>query len=171
MSPREKNMTNKKSAEGRETKIVATNRKAQHDYHILETYEAGLALKGTEVKSLRQGNVSLRDCFGLVKNEELFLMNMHISAYDKAAKFGHDPTRTRKLLMHKREIKRLMGKTFEKGFTLVPLKVYFKKSHAKVELALVTGKRKYDKRKAIAEREAKRDIERLFKEDRKQRGE
>jgi len=91
-------------------------------------------------------------------------MNMHISPYDKAAKFGHDPTRTRKLLMHKREIKRLMGKTFEKGFTLVPLKVYFKRSHAKVELALVTGKRKYDKRKAIAEREAKRDMERLFKE-------
>jgi len=149
------------------TKIVATNRKAQHDYHILETYEAGLALKGTEVKSLRQGKVSLRDCFGIVKNEELFLLNMHISPYDKAAKFGHDPTRTRKLLMHKREIKRLMGRTFEKGFTLVPLKVYFQGSYAKVELALVTGKRKYDKRKAIAEREAKRDIERLFKDKQK----
>jgi len=147
-----------------EIKIVATNRKAHHDYTIVETYEAGLELKGSEVKSLREGKVSLRDSFARIVDEQLHLLNMHISSYEKASKFGHDPKRTKKLLMHKREIKRLMGKTFEKGYTLVPLKIYFKGSFAKVELALVTGKRKYDKRRALAEREAKRKIERAFKE-------
>lgn len=150
-----------------EIKIVATNRKAHHDYNIVETYEAGLELKGSEVKSLREGKVSLRDSFARIVDEQLHLLNMHISSYEKASKFGHDPKRTKKLLMHKREIKRLMGKTFEKGYTLVPLKIYFKGSFAKVELALVTGKRKYDKRRALAEREAKRKIERAFKERQK----
>jgi SsrA-binding protein len=145
-------------------KVVATNRKARHDYHILETYEAGLSLEGTEVKSLRVGKANLKNSFARVKDEELYLMEMHISPYEKASQFGHDPTRPRKLLMHKKEIKRLMGKTIEKGLTLVPLSLYFKGSHAKVELALVTGKRKYDKRKAIAEREAKRALERIFRE-------
>lgn len=148
-------------------KIVAKNRKAYHDYKILETYEAGLELKGSEVKSLRDGKVTLRDSFARVANEQIKILNMHISSYDKATQFGHDPKREKKLLMHKREIKRLMGKTFEKGFTLIPLKVYFKGGFAKVELALVTGKRKYDKRKSIAEKEAKRKIERAFKERQK----
>lgn len=147
-----------------ETRVVATNRKARHDYHILETYEAGMVLEGSEVKSLRDGKANLKDSYAQVKKEELYLLQMHISPYDKASQFGHDPTRPRKLLMHKREIRRLLGKTVEKGLTLVPLRLYFKGSHAKVELALVTGKRKYDKRIAIAEREAKRALERAFKE-------
>lgn len=147
-----------------EIKVVARNRKARHDYHILETYEAGLALVGTEVKSLRAGKANLKNSFARVKDEELYLMEMHISPYEKTSQFGHDPTRPRKLLMHKREIRRLLGKTIEKGLTLVPLCLYFKGSHVKIELALVTGKRKYDKRKAIAEREAKRALERVFKE-------
>ena len=147
-----------------ETRVVATNRKARHDYHILETYEAGMVLEGSEVKSLRDGKANLKDSYAQVKNEELYLLQMHISPHDKASQFGHDPTRPRKLLMHKREIRRLLGKTVEKGLTLVPLRLYFKGSHAKVELALVTGKRKYDKRIAIAEREAKRALERAFKE-------
>jgi SsrA-binding protein len=147
-----------------EIKVVARNRKARHDYHILETYEAGLALQGTEVKSLRVGKANLKNSFARVKDEELYLLEMHISPYEKASQFGHDPTRPRKLLMRKNEIKRLLGKTVEKGLTLVPLSLYFKGSHAKVELALVTGKRKYDKRKAIAERDAKRALERAFKE-------
>jgi len=154
----------KKMEKEEKIKVVATNRKAYHDYTIFETYEAGLELKGSEVKSLRAGKATLRDSFARVVNEQLKLLNMHISSYDKASHFGHDPKREKKLLMHKREIKRLMGKTFEKGYTLVPLKVYFKGSFAKVELALVTGKRKYDKRKAIADKEAKRKIERAFKE-------
>ena len=147
-----------------EIKVVARNRKARHDYHILETFEAGLALVGTEVKSLRAGKANLKNSFARVKDEELYLMEVHISPYDKASQSGHDPTRPRKLLMRKQEIKRLLGKTVEKGLTLVPLSLYFKGSYAKVELALVTGKRKYDKRKAIAEREAKRALERVFKE-------
>jgi len=147
-----------------EIKVVARNRKARHDYHILETYEAGLALQGTEVKSLRVGKANLKSSFAKVKDEELYLLEMHISPYEKTSQFGHDPTRPRKLLMRKREIKRLLGKTVEKGLTLVPLSLYFKGSHAKVELALVTGKRKYDKRKAIAERDVKRALERAFKE-------
>ncbi len=147
-----------------QTKVVATNRKARHDYLILETYEAGMVLEGSEVKSLRAGKANLKDSYAMVKNEELYLLQMHISPYDKASQFGHDPTRSRKLLMHKKEIRRLLGKTVQKGLTLVPLRLYFKGSHAKIELALVTGKRKYDKRKAIAEREAKRALERVFKE-------
>lgn len=147
-----------------EVKVIARNRKARHDYHILETYEAGLALQGTEVKSLRAGKANLKNSFARVKDEELYLLEVHISPYDKASQFGHDPTRPRKLLMRKNEIKRLLGKTVEKGLTLVPLSLYFKGSHAKVELALVTGKRKYDKRKTIAERDAKRALERAFKE-------
>ena len=147
-----------------EIKVVARNRKVRHDYHILETYEAGLALVGTEVKSLRAGKANLKNSYARVKDEELYLMEVHISPYDKASQFSHDPTRPRKLLMRKQEIRRLLGKTVEKGLTLVPLSLYFKGSYAKVELALVTGKRKYDKRKAIAEREAKRALERVFKE-------
>jgi SsrA-binding protein len=147
-----------------QVKIVATNRKAHHLYHILESYEAGIALVGTEVKSLRLGRANLKDSYGMVKQGEVYLHNMHISPYDQASRFNHDPTRTRKLLLHRREIKRLLGKTVEKGLTLVPLKFYFKGKVAKVELALAVGKKIYDRRKDIKDREVKRELRRALKE-------
>ncbi|MCK4404106.1 MAG: SsrA-binding protein SmpB [candidate division Zixibacteria bacterium] len=145
-------------------RVVATNRKAHHLYHIVDTYEAGIALVGTEVKSLRQSKVNFKDSYATVEKEEIFLHNMHISAYDQASRFNHDPTRTRKLLMHRVEIKRLVGKTTERGFTLVPLKVYFKGKVAKVELALAIGKKLFDKRKTIKDREVQRELRRALKE-------
>ncbi|NMB46846.1 MAG: SsrA-binding protein SmpB [Firmicutes bacterium] len=145
-------------------KIIANNRKAHHDYHIEETYEAGIVLTGTEVKSLRLGRANLRDSYAVVENGELFLYNMHISPYTQGNMFNHEPKRTRKLLMHKREIMRLMGQTQEKGYTLIPLKVYFRRGKAKLELALAKGKRLYDKREAIARRDEKRRIDRILKE-------
>lgn len=145
-------------------RTVTENRRARHEYHILETYEAGLALKGTEVKSLRSGKASLQDSFARVENGELLLYNMHISPYSQGNQFNHEPKRTRRLLMHKREIMRLFGKTREKGLTLIPLKVYFKNGLAKVELALAKGKRVYDRREDIAARDARREIERAMKE-------
>lgn len=145
-------------------KVVAQNRKARHDYFIEETFEAGIVLEGTEVKSLRDARVSLKDSYAQVENGEIFLYNMHISPYDPASRFNHDPLRIRKLLMHKKEIKRLIGLTQEKGYTLIPVRLYFKKGLAKVELALAKGKKMYDKRKAIAEKEARREVERTFKE-------
>jgi len=147
-----------------EKKIVATNRKARHDYHIVESMEAGIELHGSEVKSLRLGRANLRDSFARVERGELFLYNMHISPYEKGGHFNPDPTRTRKLLMHRREIKRLVGKTTEKGFTLVPLRLYFTGGKAKVELALARGKRTYDKRADIEKREAERAIQRALKD-------
>ena len=145
-------------------KSVCENRKARHDYFIHETYEAGIALVGTEVKSLRAGKANLKDSFARIKNNEIYLDNMHISPYEQGNIFNHDPLRARKLLLHKAEIIRLASKVKEKGFTLVPLKVYFKRSHAKVLLGLATGKKNYDKRQALAEKAAKRDIERALKE-------
>lgn len=145
-------------------KVVTENRKARHDYHILETYEAGMELKGTEVKSLRSGKANLKDSYAQVENGELYIFNMHISPYEQGNRFNVDPVRPRKLLMHKREIMRLLGKTKEKGLTLVPLKVYFTRGRAKIELALAQGKKLYDKREAAAERSAKRDIEKAIKE-------
>ncbi|MDK2824162.1 MAG: SsrA-binding protein [Clostridia bacterium] len=145
-------------------KVVTENRKARHDFHILETYEAGMELKGTEVKSLRSGKANLKDSYAQVENGELFLFNMHISPYEQGNRFNVDPVRKRKLLMHKKEIMRLLGKTKEKGLTLVPLKVYFTRGKAKVELALAQGKKLYDKREAAAEKSAKRDIEKALKE-------
>lgn len=145
-------------------KAISTNRKAHHLYHILESYEAGVALVGTEVKSLRLGRANLKDSYAMVEKGEVYLHNMHISAYDQASRFNHDPTRTRKLLMHKKEIKRLLGKTVEKGLTLVPLRLYFKGNVAKVELALVIGKKMYDRRKDIKDREVKRELRRALKE-------
>ncbi len=145
-------------------KVVAENRRARHDYHIEETFEAGMVLTGTEVKSLRQGKASLQDAYAAVENGELFVYNMHISPYTHGNMFNHEPKRTRKLLMHKREIMRLLGQTREKGYTLVPLKVYFRKGLAKMELALARGKKLYDKREAIARREEKRRIDRMLKE-------
>ena len=149
-----------------EKKIVCQNRKARHDYSIDEIYEAGIVLAGSEVKSLKEGRASLRDSYARVKKEELFLHNMHITPYLFAHHVNLDPTRTRKLLMHKKEIKRLIGKTEEKGYSLIPLSVYLLRGIIKVELALAKGKRKYDKRHALKEREMKRELDELKKRDR-----
>ncbi len=143
-------------------KTVATNRKALHDYFIDETYEAGIALKGTEVKSLRQGNANLQDSYASIKNGEIWLFNMHINPFEKGNINNHDPVRSRKLLMHKREILRLHGKISEKGLTLVPLKIYFKKNIVKVELGLARGKKLYDKRESITKREVERKLRREY---------
>ena len=144
-------------------KYIADNRKARHDYFIHETVESGIALTGTEVKSLRQGKVNLKDSFCRIVNGECLLLGMHISPYDQGNRFNHDPLRTRKLLLHKYEILKLFGKIKEKGYTLIPLNMYFKKGKVKVTIALVTGKKLYDKRQAIAEKEVKRDMERKFR--------
>lgn len=143
-----------------EKKIVCRNRKAAHEYFIEEVYEAGMVLLGPEVKSLRGGRGNLVDSYARIKNGALFLHNMHISPYPYAHHMDLDPTRTRKLLMHKKEIRRLIGKTEEKGYSLVPLKAYFFRGWAKVELALVKGKRKVDKRRSIREKDLKREAER-----------
>lgn len=144
-------------------KIIATNKKAFHDYFIEETYEAGMQLKGTEVKSLRAGRANLKDSFGRVKGSEVFVMNLHISPYEQGNIANHEPTRERKLLLNKAEIHRLDGKIKERGYTLVPLKLYFKHGLAKLEIGLGRGKAQYDKRHTIAEKEAKREMERAFK--------
>lgn len=148
-------------------KIAADNRKARHDYHIHETYEAGLVLTGTEVKSLRAGKANLKDAYARIEHGELLLHNMHISPYDAGNRFNHEPLRVRKLLMHRSEIDKLMGKTQEKGYTLVPLKLYFTHGIAKVQIGLATGKKNYDKRQDMAERDAKREIDRVFRERQK----
>jgi len=145
-------------------KTIATNRKARHDYHILETMEAGIVLHGSEVKSLRQGRANLRDSYAQVEDGELYLCNVHISPYEQSSSFGPDPRRRRKLLMHRREIKRLLGKTAQRGFTLVPLRLYFSGPNAKVELALGRGKRDYDRRQDITKRETDRAIQRAVKD-------
>lgn len=149
-------------------KIVAENRKARHDYFIHETYEAGIVLTGTEVKSLRAGKANLKDSYARIDNSELMLHNLHISPYDQGNRFNHEPLRTRKLLMHRLEINKLIGKTKEKGYALVPLKLYFTRGRAKVEVGLATGKKNYDKRQDIAERDAKRDVERVMRERQKE---
>lgn len=143
--------------------IVCQNRKAYHDYSIEETVEAGLQLLGTEVKSLREGKANLKDSYVLIKDSEVLLLNCHISPYSHGNIMNHDPVRTRKLLLHRREIERLRGKAMQKGYTLVPLKIYFKGPFAKVEVGLAKGKRLYEKRDTIREREAKRTIERAMK--------
>ena len=145
-------------------KIVCENRKARHDYFIHETYEAGIVLVGTEVKSLRAGKANLKDSFAKIKNNEIFLDNMHISPYEQGNIFNHEPLRPKRLLMHKGEILKLFGKTRERGFTLIPLKVYFKRGRAKVELALASGKHTYDKRQDLAAKAAKREVERALKD-------
>lgn len=144
-------------------KIVCQNKKAYHDYHIEETIEAGIALLGTEVKSLREGKANLRDSYVLTKEGEAFLLNCHISPYSHGNILNHDPLRTRKLLMHREEIDKLSGKAATKGYTLIPLKIYFKDSFAKVEIGVAKGKRLFEKRETIKEREAKREIERAVK--------
>ena len=144
-------------------KYISDNRKARHDYFIHETYEAGIALTGTEVKSLRQGKVNLKDSFCRIENGEALLLGMHISPYEKGNIFNKDPLRVRKLLLHKSEINKLIGKTKEKGMAIVPLKVYFSKSLVKVEIGLAKGKKLYDKRDDIAKKDQKREAEREFK--------
>ena len=147
-------------------KYIAENRKARHDYFIHDTYEAGIALTGTEVKSLRRGRVNVKDSFCRLEGGEVWLEAMHISPYEQGNRFNHDPLRTRKLLFHKYEILKLIGKVKEKGYTLIPLNLYFKKGRVKVTVALVTGKKLYDKRQASAEKEAKREMDRRLKERR-----
>ena len=149
---------------GRESvKLIANNKKAYHDYFILEQLEAGIELFGTEVKSLRMGQCSIKEAWVDIKGGEVFVNQMHINPYEKGNIFNRDPLRVRKLLLHRQEIRRLIGKIKEKGLTLVPLKVYFKDSLVKVEIGLAQGKKKYDKREAIAKKDAMRDLERNFK--------
>lgn len=150
-------------------RVVATNRKARHDYYILDTYEAGMILTGSEIKSVRAGRVSLREGYVTARNGELWLVNCYIAPYDQANRLNHEPRRDRKLLMHSRQINRLARDVQEPGYTIVPLRMYIKDNWAKVEIALVRGKRQYDKRQAIAKREADRRIRRTLKEqDRRQ---
>jgi SsrA-binding protein len=144
-------------------KLIADNRKARHDYFIDETVEAGIVLVGTEVKSLRAGRVNLRDSYAEVRGGQVYLNGVHISAYEQGNIWNHEPIRSRKLLLHKREIDRLAGKVREKGYTLVPTRMYFRGSHAKVELGLARGKKSYDKRDTIAKRDADREMQRVFK--------
>jgi SsrA-binding protein len=147
--------------------LVATNRKARHEFFIEETYEAGLMLTGTEVKSLRGGRASIQESFARVEDGEVWLYHMHIPPYEAGNIFNHDPMRPRKLLLHRREVDRLYGRVQQKGYTLVPLRLYFRRGIAKLELGLGRGKRQYDKRAAIAEREADRRIERAVRQRRR----
>lgn len=146
-----------------DSKTLATNRKAFHDYTIEETYEAGIALTGTEIKSVRAGSVNLRDSYAQVRNGELWLMNVHVAPYEPASRQNVDPYRDRKLLMHRKEILRLANRAQEKGLTLIPLKIYLKKNRAKMEIGLARGKKLYDKRDAIAKRETEREMQRVAK--------
>ncbi|MCM1057968.1 MAG: SsrA-binding protein SmpB [Firmicutes bacterium] len=145
-------------------KLVANNKKAYHDYFIDETYEAGVALHGTEVKSLRMGKCSIKESFIRIENGEVFVYGMHVSPYEKGNIFNKDPLRVKKLLLHKYEINKLAGRVAEKGYTLVPLQVYFKEGRVKVEIGLARGKKLYDKREDIAKKDARREMEREFKE-------
>ena len=145
------------------TKLIANNKKAYHDYFILDTYEAGIALHGTEVKSLRMGKCSVKESFIRVENGEVFIYGMHISPYEKGNIFNKDPLRPRKLLLHKAEINKMLGKTKEKGMAIVPLKVYFKGSLVKVEIGLARGKKLHDKRNDIAKKDQQREAQRDFK--------
>ena len=151
----------KAKAEDPDVKIIVRNRKARFQYEIIDNFEAGLVLHGSEVKSLRDGRVSISDSYATEQDGEFFLLNLHISAYENASVDPHDPLRKRKLLLHKREIRRLTARVKEQGLTLVPLRLYFRKGIAKVELGLGKGKKKYDKRDAIAKRDANRDLDRL----------
>lgn len=150
-------------SQGDGDRTVATNRRARHEYEILETFEAGLVLRGTEVKSLRAGQVTFKDAYATVRNDEIWLVGCHISPYSHGTDANHDPERDRKLLLHAREIARLGGKTAERGLTLVPLRVYFKRGRAKLELALARGKKLHDKRSALREREVRREMDRAVR--------
>lgn len=147
-------------------KVVVTNRKAYHDYHIHETFEAGISLRGAEVKSLREGQVNLKESYVAIKDDEVFLLNCHISPYSHGSIRDHDPLRSKKLLLHRKEIERLWGAMSQKGLTVIPLKIYFKKGKAKVEIGLARGKRTYEKKETIKAKEARREIERHMKSGR-----
>ena len=150
--------------DGQINQTVAENRKARHDYFIDESYEAGLALTGSEIKSIRAGRINLRGGYARVQGGEVWMYDVHISPYEQSGThYNHEPTRPRKLLLHRREISRILGQVERQGFTLVPLRVYFKGRRAKVDLGLARGKKQYDKREDIANREAKRDIDRAMK--------
>ena len=146
--------------EKRNEKTITTNRKARHDYHILDRIEAGIALRGTEVKSLREGKASFIDAYARIDDGEVWLINCYISEFKQGSIFNHEPRRKRKLLLHKSQIRKLNGKVIEKGLTLIPLRLYFSGPYVKVEIGVCRGKRQYDKRKAMKEREARREIER-----------
>jgi SsrA-binding protein len=148
-------------------KPVVYNRKARHDYFVEETYECGLALRGTEVKSIRMGRVNLRESFAIVRNGEIFAEGMHISPYEHGNLFNHDPLRSKKLLLHKREIRKLSGLTQRQGYTLIPLQIYLRDGLMKLELGLCKGKQLHDKRDSMAERQSERDIRRAFRENQK----
>ena len=148
---------------------IAVNRRARHEYLIEETLEAGIALVGSEVKALREGKANLKDSYGRIEGDEVWLWNAHISPYGPASQFGHEPTRTRKLLLHREQIARLTGKVKERGLTLIPLRLYFKSGRAKLELALARGKKQHDKRNAIREREVKREMDRAMSVRRRER--
>jgi SsrA-binding protein len=152
-----------KNLDSAEEKNITVNRKAQHEYFIIQTYEAGIVLVGTEVKSLREGKVNLVDSYATIKNGEVWLINAHISEYRQGNINNHNPTRDRKLLLNKSEIRKLIGKTKEKGLTLIPLRLYFLKGKVKVELALAKGKKSYDKRDTIAKKDFQREQERRIK--------
>jgi SsrA-binding protein len=149
-------------------KVIAQNRKARHDYFIEETYETGIVLKGTEVKSIRGGRINLKDGYAKVENSEIFLYNVHISPYEQGNIFNTDPMRVRKLLLHKREIRKLIGYVQQKGYSLIPLKAYLKNGKVKIELAVARGKAQYDKRETIARRDADRRIQKEMRERQKQ---
>jgi SsrA-binding protein len=155
-------LAKKKKSEQTDVKNIARNKKAQHQYLIVETYEAGIVLQGTEVKSLRNGKISLAESFARFQGHELFLFAAHIDAYKAGSFANHDPVRPRKLLMHKRELERIAEKLAERGLTLVPLSMYFKRNLAKVELGLARGKRQYDKRQALKKRDAERSMRRAM---------
>ena len=157
-------MSKKKGgAKAKSNGAVATNPKARHDYEILETMEAGMVLTGSEVKSLRGGSASMRESFAIIRDGEPLLIGMHIGPYAQAGYAGHEPTRTRKLLLHKDEIQRLVGKTAERGLTLVPLKVYFSHGLAKIEIGLAKGKKTYDRRESLKEKDAQMQIDRAMR--------
>lgn len=154
-------------SKGAKNNVIAQNKKARHDYFIEETYEAGIVLKGTEIKSIRARRVNLKDSYARIHNGEVELLNMHISPYEQGNRYNHDPLRTRKLLLHRKEIDKLIGRTKEDGFTIVPLKLYIKNGFAKVLLGVGKGKKKYDKREELKQKAAKREIERAFRERQK----
>ena len=152
---------------GQQGNAIARNKKANHDFFIEDTFEAGIVLQGTEIKAIRAGRVNMKDSFARVKNGEVFLHNMHISPYEQGNQFNHEPTRMRKLLLHKKEIDRLIGETQQQGYSVVPLKMYIKNGVAKVLIGLGKGKKKYDKREDLKRKQAKRDIDRAVKESMK----
>jgi SsrA-binding protein len=160
---REKDEQAKAASNHAPIKMITVNRQAYHDYVVERTVEAGVALMGTEIKSIRDGKVNLRGAYALARNGELWLENAHIAVYDHGNRYNHEPTRNRKLLLHRREIDQLQAKVETKGLTLIPLKLYLKGGKAKIELGLCRGKKLYDKREAIAERDAKREIERTIR--------